>query len=309
MTAAVLDAAAYAKRAANGAAAAEEQAARTPNLLDYGAERLTGPPPPVRWLVEGSIPLGVPAVLAAMGDTGKSYLTLQLCFHVSQEESGGNLDFHTPPILGGRIAAHGTAVFISSEDSEAEIHRRLAVIDPGERRRDRPGKLIVVSLPDAGGPMPFFVQDRRGGVAVTDNWKMICDQLAKIDDVRLACFDPLSTFAQVALDKDSTEAQFVAGQLGTLAAQTGATVLAPHHMRKAAEAPKNVAEARERIRGSSGIVDGVRVAYALWWSRPSVREGPVRQQGWTPQGGQSRSGAGPSTHRGSDRDAGGDHAG
>ena len=53
-------------------------------------------------------------------------------------------------------------------------------------------------------------------------------------------------------------------QFGSLAAETGATVLLPHHMRKTSKAPANVAEAREAIRGSSGIVDGVRLAYALW---------------------------------------------
>jgi hypothetical protein len=39
-------------------------------------------------------------------------------------------------------------------------------------------------------------------------------------------------------------------------------------MKKAKEAPATVAEAREAIRGASGIVDGVRVAYALWAADP-----------------------------------------
>jgi hypothetical protein len=137
------------------------------------------------------------------------------------------------------VAASGTAVFITSEDSEAEVHRRLAVIDPNERRRDRPGKLIAVALPDAGGPLPLFTRHPYHGVRVTDEWPMICDQLAKISDLRLVCFDPLSNFAQVALDKDAGEAQFVASHFGMLAAETGATVLASHHMRKAPEAPRH----------------------------------------------------------------------
>jgi RecA-family ATPase len=127
------------------------------NLSDYGAERFIGPPPPVKWLVEGVFPLGVPGVLAAMGDTGKSFSALNLCYHIASEPEG-NLAFNLP-LFGGRVSAHGTAVFITSEDSEAEIHRRLAVIDPTEHRGERPGKLIIVALPDAGGPMPFFVCD------------------------------------------------------------------------------------------------------------------------------------------------------
>jgi hypothetical protein len=241
-------------------------APRTVNLADYGAERFIGSPPPVCWLVEGSIPLGVPVLLAAMGDTGKSFVALNACYHVAvpPPKPTGNLNFNAiRKILGGEVVAHGTAVFITAEDNDAAIHRRLTAIDPFECRRQHPGKLITVALPSAGGPMPFFVRDHNG-VMVADEWKMICDQLIKIKDLKLVGFDPLANFAQVALDTDSSDAQFVTSQFGSLAAETGATVLLPHHMRKTSKAPVNVAEAREAIRGSSGIVDGVRLAYALW---------------------------------------------
>lgn len=154
-------------------------------------------------------------------------------------------------------------MFVTAEDSDAAIHRRLHAIDPNEERRKYPGKLLVIPLPSAGGPLPFFVQDHNG-VMVTDEWKMVSDQLIKIKDLKLACFDPLANFAQVALDSDSAAAQFVTAAFGKLASETGATILLPHHMRKTSKAPTNVAEAREAIRGSSAIVDGVRVAYALW---------------------------------------------
>jgi AAA domain len=241
-------------------------APRTLTLREYGAERFTGSPPPVSWLVEGSIPLGVPVLLAAMGDTGKSFVALSVCYHVGVPipKPAGNLDFNaTRKVLGGEVVAHGSAVFITAEDSDAAIHRRLTAIDPFECRRNHPGKLITVALPSAGGPMPFFVRDHNG-VLVTDEWRMICDQLIKIKDLKLVSFDPLANFAQVALDTDSADAQFVTSQFGSLAAETGATVLLPHHMRKTSKAPANVAEARQAIRGSSGIVDGVRLAYALW---------------------------------------------
>jgi RecA-family ATPase len=243
-----------------------QSSARIINLRDYGAERFTGPPPPVQWLVKGTIPLGVPAVLAAMGDTGKSYLALQACYQVAvpTPKPTGNLNFNaTRRILGGEVVEHGTAVFVTAEDDEAEIHRRLSVVDPFGRRHEFPGKLIIIALPSAGGPMPFFVSDHNG-VMETAEWRMICDQLVGHNDLKLACFDPLANFAQVQLDVDSTAAQFVTSQFGRLAAETKATVLLPHHMRKTAKAPQNVAEAREAIRGSSGIVDGVRLAYALW---------------------------------------------
>jgi hypothetical protein len=109
------------------------------NLAEFGAERFTGPPPPNEWLVEGTIPLGVPGILAGMGDIGKSFLALQVGFEVTMppEAPKGNLDFNNVrPILGGRVAAHGSAVFLTSEDNEGAVHRRLNTLDPYERRRN-----------------------------------------------------------------------------------------------------------------------------------------------------------------------------
>jgi AAA domain len=246
----------------------QQQAGRTINLADFGAERFTGSPPPIEYLVENSIPLGVVALLASMGGVGKSFTAMQLCLAVTTPPPApkGNLDFNNVrPILGGRVMAHGSAVFITSEDSEAAIHRRLAVVDPFDRRLSHPGKLKVVALPDAGGPLPLFVSTREG-VQTTPEWDMICDQLASIADLKLLVFDPLSTFAQVDLDADNCAVGFVAGKFGSLAAATGATVMVTHHMRKhkQTETPKVPAQARELIRGASNIVDGVRCAYALW---------------------------------------------
>ncbi len=53
--------------------------------------------------------------------------------------------------------------------------------------------------------------------------------------------------------------------LASLATETGATVIAAHHMRK----PKcgsitTVEQARDAIRGTTALVDGVRCSFALW---------------------------------------------
>jgi hypothetical protein len=51
----------------------------------------------------------------------------------------------------------------------------------------------------------------------------------------------------------------------SLCAATGATLIIPHHMRKdGAASIKNADQAREAIRGSTALVDGARLAYALW---------------------------------------------
>jgi hypothetical protein len=47
-------------------------------LTDWSTDRFFGDAPPIRWLCEGSIPLGVPALFAAMGGVGKSFMALDM---------------------------------------------------------------------------------------------------------------------------------------------------------------------------------------------------------------------------------------
>ena len=206
-----------------------------------------------------------------MGGVGKSYLAAQLGFVVStppikdpKTDSGTVINLnHQWPILGGTVATHGKAVMITAEDHADVIHRRLAVIDTHERRT---GDLIIVPLPSAGGAMVFFVQDRER-VMATEDWRMIRAQLIAMEGLRLIIIDPLAAFAQVNLDADSAACQFVMTELGALAAETGATVMVCHHMRKPTTGNKVLltpADARDAIRGSSALVDGSRLAYALW---------------------------------------------
>jgi hypothetical protein len=61
--------------------------------------------------------------------------------------------------------------------------------------------------------------------------------------------------------------------LNMLGSETGATVLAAHHVRKERDPPKNTQEARYAIRGSSALVDQSRVAVVLW----TPEEARVRQ--------------------------------
>ena len=243
------------------------------NLADYGAERFDGNPPETEWLVRDTIPKRAASLVVAPGDTGKGYKILEVGFQVGVPpepepfKSGAtviNLNY-CRPVLGGTVAAHGTAVIIAGEDSEATLHRRLNAIDPEGRRHKHQGKLRLVALPDAGGPLPLFMQDHNG-VKATDHWHMICDQLSKINDLQMVCFDPLSNFAQVQLDCDNTASQVVMGSFAQLAAETTSSVVLTHHTRKLGKSQKknNLAEVRDSVRGASGIVDGVRCVYALW---------------------------------------------
>lgn len=78
-------------------------------------------------------------------------------------------------------------------------------------------------------------------------------------------FDPLQAFVAADINADPAAAQFLWSAMAEMASSTGATVLLTHHMRK--DGMMRIADgddAREAIRGTTALVDGARLAYALW---------------------------------------------
>jgi hypothetical protein len=235
------------------------------NLGDWPASGIfTGPAPEMRWLIDGTVPLGVPGVLAATGDTGKSFTLLELCMRVAWGFRCAPFD---PPILGGQVIEHGSAVFITAEDSRGTVHRRLEAIDPTGEWRRKSG-LYIVPLPSVTPPegkprLPFTLVAKQGVPTRTPQFDALRLQLRTIPNLKLIVLDPLQSMTTVNLS-DPGEGQFVATVLVDLAAETGATVLVAHHLRKADAPPATPEEARQMIRGSTSVVDGVRVAVAMW---------------------------------------------
>lgn len=230
------------------------------DLNAWRSSRFVGEPPEIQWLIRDAIPMGIPAMVAAAGDVGKSMLLL---------EAGRRIAFGcspiSPPIFGGDVAREGSVVIITAEDDAASIHRRLASLDDRQARFTARGeRLIIVPLPDAGGPFAI-VRQTHDGLEVTDDFKRLEDQLAGIPDLALMVFDPLQAFVHAPINEDPAAGQFVCSLLARLAAGTGATTLAAHHMRKPGRGGiHTLQDAREAVRGTTALVDGLRLAYALW---------------------------------------------
>ncbi|NKB78841.1 AAA family ATPase [Ochrobactrum daejeonense] len=53
------------------------------NLRDWTSSIYASEPPPVEYLVDGVIEKGIPGLIAAMGEVGKSYLMLELARRVA----------------------------------------------------------------------------------------------------------------------------------------------------------------------------------------------------------------------------------
>src|SRR5690606_28836803 len=72
-------------------------------------------------------------------------------------------------------------------------------------------------------------------------------------------------FVLADVTSDPAAGQFMWSCLAEICAATGATVMVLHHMRKdGLNDIQDGDDAREAIRGSTALVDGARLSYALW---------------------------------------------
>lgn len=211
----------------------------------------TGIPQKREYLVHGVFPMGQLSLLAAAGGVGKSFSSVAL---VRDCAMGMPESLEAPRHFGSRISKFGRAVYLSGEDDQLELHNRLTALGGA------PENLYAVPCPSAGGAPVFFTGDR-GSPRATDQWRSFVGQLAKIKNLVAVVIDPLQVFA--ALDLNCPDnAQAVCSHLSALAAKTGAAVIVSHHFRKSKVS--DAAGAREAIRGTTGLVDGMRSVYALW---------------------------------------------
>lgn len=247
----------------------------------FTGRAFTGEPAPRHWLIADVVELGKPALLAAAGDTGKGMLLLDLAVKIATGTPGDESKVIPPMAFGNRIVAFGKAVILSAEDDEAELHRRFHALCPQmDRRGLADDRLALVPFPNAGGVQPFFVQ-ARDGLQVTDRFAMMRDWLLSLEDLRLVVIDPLAAFVHADINADPAAGAYVMGQLAALATETGAAVIIPHHMAKGdATRPITSAQAaRHAIRGSTALVDGVRLAYAFWAPPENVQRASCRDIG------------------------------
>ena len=233
---------------------------RAINLLNDSLliSRFTGNAPVQEFLVDGTFPIGVPIIFAAAGDAGKGMMTLDLAMKVAAGRPLQNA-------FGGTVKEFGDVVIFTAEDDEAEMHRRIERLDEEGLRFDYPNKLHVVPLPNVGGVFPIL-RDNMGDYSETDEFKKIYEQILQLDNLKLIVFDPLASFVHADVNADPAAGAALTGLLARVATETGAAVIVCHHMTKV-QGDKIISkpeEARNLIRGTSALVDGVRCAFAIW---------------------------------------------
>ena len=231
------------------------------NLFDGSldiAEQFRGVAPEQRFLIDDTIPLGVPVVFAAAGDSGKGMMTLDLAMKIA---SGKPMQY----AFGSLVSHHGNVVLLCAEDDKDELHRRIERLDPNNERNSYQYKLIIIPLPNLGGVFPMMQKiDNTYGMG--EEFADLYEQILQLDELALFCADPMASFVHADVNADPAAGAAFMGLLAQIATETGATVMVNHHMAKIKESdPITTPEqARNLIRGTSAIVDGVRSAFALW---------------------------------------------
>ena len=230
------------------------------NLLDDSLliSRFVGPAPEQKFIVDGTFPLGVPIILSAAGDAGKGMLTLDLAMKVT----GG---YPMRNSFGGNVTEFGNVVIFTAEDDEDEMHRRIERLDPRNERLEYENELRVVSLPNVGGVFPVL-QSIHGELTTSAEFERIYEQILQINNLKLIIFDPLASFVHADVNSDPATGAALTGLMSKICSETGASVMMCHHMTKVKDDTviSTPEQARNLIRGTSAIVDGVRCAFALW---------------------------------------------
>jgi hypothetical protein len=239
-----------------------EEPALSFQITDWSTNRYLGEPPVRKWLIENCIQSGVSGILASLGGVGKSFALLDLAFKVCRFDSE---TWTEPRAFGGEIMRFGSAVVLSAEDSRDELHRRVRALGDDEALKRTTGRLFIPPVVDLGGA-PILMTMQYGEAMMTPAWEEFCNQCKAIQDLQLIVIDPLQSFVSADLNSDSTAAARLMGALSSLAAETGATVLGAHHMRKAGSFKiATIWEAREAVRGVAALLDQSRFAICLWY--------------------------------------------
>jgi len=194
-------------------------------------------PEPVRWLVEGSIPLGAMAVLGGQPGLGKSQIAIRLAAAVTTGQGLPNKEGYVET---------GSAIILANEDDSARtIRPRLDAAGADVTKVH-----IVQGVSREGQADPDFFQ-------LDTDIRELRIKAQQIGDVRLIIIDPPSSYLGTKVDsyKDS-DVRRVLTPLGTLAQETGALVLLVVHLNKRTDGG-----AQQRIGGSTAWVAAPRVAF------------------------------------------------
>jgi 5S rRNA maturation endonuclease (ribonuclease M5) len=243
---------------------------------EFSVSELDDNPPPEDYLIEGGFATGSCSMVAALGDAGKSMMLLDMCIKIAYGKHP-----RMDEAFGGLINKLGNTIYISGEDNRLDIWRRVVGLDTHKRRfNDSKYQMRFIPIPSLGVSFPLlYVKD--GQLMEHPNWTEIKRQILSMDDIRAIVCDPMSMLCQADTNADPSISSRVIQHFNQLADQSGASVIVAHHMSKGEyNVPiKSAEQARQHIRGTTGLVDSVRQAVAIWKAPEEKAKQKCREMG------------------------------
>ena len=221
------------------------------NLRKYSIKNLVGKPEEVKFLVDRFIPLGSPAVIASIGGVGKSYSVIQLAVAIA---TGGKW-------WGKDIKETGSSIVFCAEDSLAEIHRRIDMLDPFGRRFDYDNDIYIFPVPEQKEPLILLREE-----GLTNQAHELMEELATIPKLKMVCFDPLQAFTTASISQSNEAGQLWGSFTSQISSNLGVSTITTHHLNKSAlsNSSNDALSHRQEILGASSIVNSTRLVISMW---------------------------------------------
>jgi len=236
-------------------------------------------PPARRWLVQGLIRAGAAHLLASEGGVGKTFALLDLCLAVAAPD-------RSPTWLGQDVVREhtgGTAVLLTAEDDQDELHIRLHDMDPEGRRFAAGDRCIVVPLVQAGGVFPLVELGPGGAAKPSAAWDRMMGALAALPNLQLVAIDTLAATLHGEENASIVIQQYVTALNMLRARVPDVATVVTHHVRKQGTKDMPIltaADMRQAIRGSNALLGAVRMAIGIW--QPADWQDRQKRMGMSP---------------------------
>lgn len=213
-------------------------------------------PPPIRWLLEGLLPWGVPAILAAKSNAGKSLLAMQVSMAVAVGRGVFGLQGSGVPL---------NVLVLGMEDDRSELQRRFRrCLDLFREEKDWGPKEEATLLENWRAVVPIWASS--APKTLTGLREILLRHASALclngRQMGLIVLDTFASLSEGEENRAEVQQAFWAN-CHTLADETGCTPLVIHHVRKLTGTGGRGPSMPERLsfenlRGSSAIVAGAR---------------------------------------------------
>jgi len=119
----------------------------------------------------------------------------------------------------------------------------------------------------------ILIRDDSKGLQITDQARELLAELETIPNLELVIIDPIQAMSGAPISSSNEAAQLYCQLCASISSRFNCCTLSIHHMSKAAlQADDDPMNVRSKIRGASSLVDGHRLAIALWLANEEEAE-------------------------------------